>query len=81
MFFHAKLHPRRGFRGAFGHLRESIVRHLIRSGMRFLKDDSGATAIEYAIIAGLLSIVIVAAVNSLGSSVNARFESVSTALR
>ena len=47
---------------------------------RFLKDNSGATAIEYALIAGGISIVIVAAVNSLGTTLNQTFASVSTAL-
>ena len=47
---------------------------------RFLKDSSGATAIEYALIAGGISIVIVAAVNSLGTTLNQTFASVSTAL-
>lgn len=35
---------------------------------RFRQDESGATAIEYAIIAGMLSIVIIAAATSIGSS-------------
>jgi pilus assembly protein Flp/PilA len=47
---------------------------------RFLKDNSGATSIEYALIAGGISIVIVAAVNSLGTTLNQTFASVSTAL-
>ena len=37
---------------------------------RFVKDESGATAIEYALIAGGISIVIVAAVNLVGTSLN-----------
>jgi pilus assembly protein Flp/PilA len=48
---------------------------------RFLSNESGATAIEYAIIAVGISIVIVAAVNGIGSSVSARFETVSTSLK
>ncbi len=44
----------------------------------FLVDESGATAIEYAFIAGLVSIASFAAWDSLGSSVNAAFESVSS---
>jgi pilus assembly protein Flp/PilA len=47
---------------------------------RFLKDNSGATAIEYALIAAGISIVIVAAVNNIGTTLNAAFTSVSTAL-
>jgi pilus assembly protein Flp/PilA len=40
---------------------------------RFLRDQSGATAIEYAIIAGGLSIVIVTAVAGIGSALNDKF--------
>ena len=57
------------------------MRDLIGFGLRFLKNDSGTTAIEYAIIAGTLSIAIVAAVSSVGSSVNTMFTSVSAALK
>ena len=49
---------------------------LIRLGARFSRDDSGATSIEYAIIAGSLSIVILAAVTSIGSTLNTMFTSV-----
>jgi pilus assembly protein Flp/PilA len=49
--------------------------------MRFLRNESGATAIEYAIIAGTLSIAIVAAVQSVGSTLNTTFTSVSTAFK
>ena len=49
---------------------------LVRWGARFLRDDKGATSIEYAIIAGSLSIVIVAIVQSIGTSVNTIFTSV-----
>jgi len=40
---------------------------------RFLKDESGATAIEYGLIAAGISVVIIAAVNSLGSTINNKF--------
>ena len=46
----------------------------------FVNDKSGATAIEYAIIASGLSIVIVAAVNGIGAKLNTTFGSVSTQL-
>jgi pilus assembly protein Flp/PilA len=48
--------------------------------LHFLKDNSGATAIEYALIAAGISIVIIGAVNSIGTEVTAKFTSVSTAL-
>ena len=43
----------------------------------FLGNQSGATAIEYALIAGSISIVIVAAVNGIGSRLNSTFANVS----
>ena len=48
---------------------------------RFLSDETGATAIEYCLIAAGLSIVIVTAVNGIGSTLNTRFTSVNTSLK
>jgi pilus assembly protein Flp/PilA len=48
---------------------------------RFLRDQSGATAIEYCLIAVGISIVIVAAVNGIGTALNTTFTSVSTSLK
>ncbi|MDR3420510.1 MAG: Flp family type IVb pilin [Xanthobacteraceae bacterium] len=48
---------------------------------RFLGDDNGATAIEYALIASGVSIVIVGTVATLGSQVTGMFTSVATALK
>jgi pilus assembly protein Flp/PilA len=47
----------------------------------FIKNESGATAIEYGLIAAGISIAIIAAVGSLGSKLNTTFTSVSTALK
>ena len=47
----------------------------------FLRDQNGATAIEYGLIAAGISIAIVAVVGSVGSSLNGTFTSVSTALK
>jgi pilus assembly protein Flp/PilA len=47
----------------------------------FLKDESGATAIEYGLIAAGISITIVAAVNSVGVNLNSTFSSISTQLK
>lgn len=44
---------------------------------RFLKDESGATAIEYGLIAALISVGIIAGATALGSSVNSTFTNVS----
>jgi pilus assembly protein Flp/PilA len=48
---------------------------------RLVRDESGATAIEYALIAGGISIAVVAAVNTLGTTTTAMFERVSTQLK
>jgi pilus assembly protein Flp/PilA len=48
---------------------------------KFLSDQSGATAIEYCLIATGLSIVILAAVNSIGSTLSTNFTSVNTSLK
>ena len=47
---------------------------------KFLKDENGATAIEYGLIAAGIAVVIIASVNSLGTKVAATFTKVSTAL-
>lgn len=47
----------------------------------FLKNDSGATAIEYGLIAAGISIAIIAVVNGLGSSLNTKFTDISTQLK
>ena len=47
---------------------------------RFTKDESGATAIEYGLIAGLVSVVIVTALVLLGPKLTGVFTSITTAL-
>jgi len=47
---------------------------------RFLKDESGATAIEYGLIAAGISVVIIAAVNSIGTTLNEKFTYINTQL-
>jgi pilus assembly protein Flp/PilA len=47
---------------------------------RFLHDQSGATSIEYAAIASLVSIAIITAVAGLGSKLKTTFASINTAL-
>lgn len=52
-----------------------------RSVLTFLCDESGATSIEYAIIACGLSIVIISAVDGIGATLANKFAAVSTALK
>jgi pilus assembly protein Flp/PilA len=47
----------------------------------FLKDESGATAIEYGLIAAGISVVIITAVNMVGTSLNATFTDIATKLK
>ena len=47
----------------------------------FLKDESGATAIEYGLIAALIGVVIIGAVTAVGSEVKATFGGVETGLK
>jgi pilus assembly protein Flp/PilA len=47
----------------------------------FLKDESGATAIEYGLIAAGISVVIIATVNAIGTTHNGKFTSISTQLK
>lgn len=48
---------------------------------RFMRDDSGATAIEYGLIAAGISVAIIAVVNGLGSKLNSKFDSISSQLK
>jgi len=50
-------------------------------GLRFLKDDGGATAIEYALIAGFVSIMIVAGATAVGTSLDTKFNVVADGLK
>lgn len=47
---------------------------------RFLADENGATAIEYALIASLIAITIIAGAKSVGDAINAKFDDITTSL-
>ena len=47
---------------------------------KFMSDESGATAIEYGLIAALIAVVILAAVTALGTNISAAFTDVTTAI-
>jgi pilus assembly protein Flp/PilA len=49
--------------------------------VRLVKNESGATAIEYGLIAAGISVAIIAVVNGLGSNLNTKFNSISTQLK
>ena len=48
---------------------------------RFAKDNSGATAIEYGLIAAGISLAIIAVVNGLGTNLNTKFTSINSSLK
>ena len=54
---------------------------LKRTFIKFLSDQSGATAIEYGLIAAGISLAIIAVVNGLGSNLNDKFTSVNSSLK
>jgi pilus assembly protein Flp/PilA len=47
---------------------------------RFVKDESGATAIEYGLIAALVAVVCITALTTLGTNLKATFENISAEL-
>jgi pilus assembly protein Flp/PilA len=49
--------------------------------VRFLNDESGATAIEYGLIAAGIALAIIAVVNGLGTTLNAKFTSINNSLK
>jgi len=54
---------------------------LKHSLLKFISDESGATAIEYGLIAAGIALAIIAVVNGLGSNLNTMFSSVNSSLK
>jgi pilus assembly protein Flp/PilA len=52
-----------------------------RTFLKFLSDQSGATAIEYGLIAAGIALAIIAVVNGLGTNLNAQFTSINNSLK
>lgn len=49
--------------------------------LKFLRDESGATAIEYGLIAAGISLAIILAVNTLGTTLNGKFADINSSLK
>jgi pilus assembly protein Flp/PilA len=47
---------------------------------RFLKDETGATAIEYGLIAALIAVVIITMLTNIGTNLNTKFTTINTEL-
>ena len=56
----------------------NLMKNLIA---RFVKDESGATAIEYGLIAAGISLAIIAVVNGLGTNLNGKFTAINGSLK
>ncbi len=54
---------------------------MLTLALRFVKDDLGATAIEYGLIAAGIAVAIIAVVQGLGTQLNTTFSTVSSALK
>lgn len=52
-----------------------------RTLLSFLSDESGATAIEYGLIAAGIALAIIAVVNGLGTNLNGQFTSINNSLK
>jgi pilus assembly protein Flp/PilA len=52
----------------------------MKNVMKFLKNKSGATAIEYGLIAALIAVAVIGGVSSLGTSANTTFTTVSESM-
>jgi pilus assembly protein Flp/PilA len=59
----------------------SVEAKLQRTFLKFLSDESGATAIEYGLIAAGISLAIIAVVNGLGTNLNTKFTDINTSLK
>jgi pilus assembly protein Flp/PilA len=55
-----------------------MMRRLLKD---FVADESGATAIEYGLIAAGISLAIIAVINGLGSKLNTKFTAINTSLK
>jgi pilus assembly protein Flp/PilA len=58
------------------YLKEEYMRNLVR----FMKNEDGATAIEYGLIASLIAVVLIAILTTLGGNLKTTFTSISSAL-
>jgi pilus assembly protein Flp/PilA len=60
---------------------ENRTKRMKKLALKFWSDESGATAIEYGLIAAGIALAIITAVNSLGTGLNGVFQSVNNSLK
>jgi pilus assembly protein Flp/PilA len=61
--------------------RRPVEAEVKRTVLNFLSDESGATAIEYGLIAAGISLAIIAIVNGLGANLNTKFTDINSSLK
>lgn len=61
-------------------LKVSIGRSIMKTIMNFVKDENGATAIEYGLIAALISVAAIGAMSALGTQLSTLFTNIKTNL-
>jgi len=49
--------------------------------LRFVRDENGATAIEYGLIAALIAVVVITVLGTIGTRLSAKFTTIATSLR
>lgn len=54
---------------------------MVKLALRFIRDETAATAIEYGLIAALIAIVIITGLNNVGTHLNTKLATIATALR
>jgi pilus assembly protein Flp/PilA len=62
-------------------MRNEEVTAMLRVFKNFLADESGATAIEYGLIAAGIALAIITTINGLGTKLNTKFSSINSSLR
>ena len=54
---------------------------MFKLASRFVRDETGATAIEYGLIAALIAVVVITALTNIGTHLNTKLTAIATALR
>jgi len=54
---------------------------MVKTTLRFFRSESGATAIEYGLIAALIAVVIITALTNVGTHLSTKFSSIATTLK
>ena len=60
---------------------QNLSSPIVASVVRFMRDERGATAIEYALLCGLIAIFIIGSLSALGTSISSEFSEVAVAMK